>query len=314
MPLRVRSLLPIAALTLAGYGCGARHPVVPPPAVVRGPLELRIGIATTAGTVVAPIELEEYVAGVVLGELGEPRIDRRAGENLADVQALIARTYALANRGRHRAQGYDLCAGTHCQLFRRAPAGGFAQAAAQRTASRFLAFDGAPIQAVYHASCGGRTSEADLIWLGRPLPYLASVADMACAAEPWRWQTSTRALRAALNADTRTRVADRLLRIDVLARDEAGRAVRVALVGERAPIVTGEELRTVVARTFGAASIRSALFDVRVAGEVVTFDGRGLGHGVGLCQRGARARAAAGASADEILHYYYPGTVITPSS
>ena len=83
---------------------------------------------------------------------------------------------------------------------------------------------------------------------------------------------------------------------------------RVALHGSREAIVRGEEFRAVLARTFGARSVRSALFDVRREGDRILFEGRGFGHGVGLCQAGAISRLRAGATSAAVLQRYFPGT------
>jgi stage II sporulation protein D len=117
-------------------------------------------------------------------------------------------------------------------------------------------------------------------------------------------------LRAALNADPRTAVGARLDTIDVQHRDQSGRAALLLLNGERSPLVRGEEFRAVVSRRLGARSLRSSRFEVRREGERFVFDGRGFGHGVGLCQRGAVARARAGQTASQILSFYFPGTTI----
>jgi stage II sporulation protein D len=81
---------------------------------------------------------------------------------------------------------------------------------------------------------------------------------------------------------------------------------------ERDVIVRGEALRSVLTMTFGAAAVRSTWFHIRRTGETVVFEGRGFGHGAGLCQAGALARARAGASLEAILGFYYPGARLTP--
>lgn len=60
-----------------------------------------------------------------------------------------------------------------------------------------------------------------------------------------------------------------------------------------------------------AAPIRSSDLSFTFAGDEVRVDGRGFGHGVGLCQYGARAMAAAGSDWRSILMAYYPGATIT---
>jgi stage II sporulation protein D len=113
-----------------------------------------------------------------------------------------------------------------------------------------------------------------------------------------------------LNRDARTRVGAALAAISVMRRDAGGRAELVALQGTREPVVRGEELRTVMTRSFGPRSIRSTRFDVVRSGRTFVFTGQGFGHGVGLCQVGAVARLRAGARPEQVLARYYPGTTI----
>jgi stage II sporulation protein D len=68
-----------------------------------------------------------------------------------------------------------------------------------------------------------------------------------------------------------------------------------------------------VRRALGTRMLPSLLVrDVSIsqADQRVTIEGGGLGHGVGLCQWGARGMAQTGATARDIIAYYYPGTGI----
>ena len=262
------------------------------------------------------VPLEEYVRGVILAEFAPRGGDVAAVERMLEVQAIVSRTFALGSR--HRAEGYDVCATTHCQLYdpERTARSRWAHAAAEavrRTAGVIVWFGGVPAGVVYHADCGGQTSAAHDVWNGNDPSYLAAVADdgpAAAAHGEWRFSPGDPALLAALNADARTKVGIRIHRIDVLSRDTAGRALLVALDGERSPLVRGEELRAVIARAFGARSLRSTRFDVVRTAAGFEFTGRGFGHGVGLCQVGAFARIAAGAPTREVIAHYFPGTSI----
>ena len=113
---------------------------------------------------------------------------------------------------------------------------------------------------------------------------------------------------AALNKDARTRVGAALRGIQVLERDAAGRAERIAIHGSQERIVRGEEFRDAVAQSFGSRAIKSTWFEIRRRGSTYVFDGRGFGHGVGLCQAGALARIRSGAKLPAVLQQYFPGT------
>lgn len=262
--------------------------------------------------------LDEYVAGTVAAESWV-----RAGstpafaEQLFELQSLVARTYAVANRGRHRNEGFDLCSTTHCQIYRPLPDThpwhDVIEEAAARTRGELILYGGAPIQALFHANCGGATSAAHDIWGGTARPYLTSVPDPICAREPastWRIALPHDALVRALDRDPRTAVGGRLDAIDILEADPTGRVLLVALTGIRSPVVRGEELRAILMRAFGARSVQGPRYRVSREGHTFVFTGSGIGHGAGLCQFGAAARLRAGASPEEVIRYYFPGTTI----
>ena len=93
-------------------------------------------------------------------------------------------------------------------------------------------------------------------------------------------------------------------------RDRSGRAATIALHGTRERLVRGEAFRSILAGAFGPRAVRSTLFTVKREGRTFIFEGRGFGHGVGLCQAGALAQIRAGAKLAEILQRYYPGTTL----
>jgi stage II sporulation protein D len=186
-----------------------------------------------------------------------------------------------------------------------------------------LRFDGLPAEALFHADCGGHTSASAAVWGGHNRPYLLSRADEGVAADAhatWQYIAAIEAVASALDADARTQIPGKLEALEILNRDDAGRAERIA-IRRRLPsgiaderVVRGEELRQVLSRTFGPRAIRSTWFDVRRDPSAFTFSGRGFGHGVGLCQAGALARLRAGATPSDVMAFYYPGTALRPSN
>lgn len=304
-------LLAVAAVVVAS-GCVSPRTDPRPPADPDTTIRVRVG-----GSVI-DIPIESYVRTVILSEFAPgagDRQDTQLVEEMLEVQAIVSRTYARTPR--HRAEGFDVCATTHCQLYEPVRASksrwiGAADDAVRKTAGVLVWFADSPAHVVYHADCGGRTSSAHDVWNGTRLPYLVGGADDEPGASHRRWQFTAEnaSLRAALNADGRTRVGAFLNRIDVLRRDGAGRAQLIALDGERSPVIRGEEFRTLMARRYGATGLRSTSFDVVRTDRGFEFTGRGFGHGVGLCQAGAFARISAGATPTAVLAHYFPGTSI----
>ena len=277
---------------------------------------IRVRTMSEGRAVVVAMPIEEYVLASVLSEVAPPQAEPQLMKRVYEVQAIVARTYAAANRGRHGSEGFDLCDTTHCQLVdlerpRRSRWANLAREAVGTTGGRLLYYDNAPASALYHADCGGYRAAAADVWGGPAVPYLTSRPDPLPGGRThlsWTYSVEREKLRAALNANPRTSVGSRLDTIDVESRDESGRARLVLLNGARAPVVRGEDFRAAVAAALGPRSIRSSRFEVRREGQLFIFTGQGFGHGVGLCQAGAAARVAAGESTEAILSFYYPHT------
>jgi stage II sporulation protein D len=297
-----------AALLLWTAACAHRPPAVQAPVQP----ERRLLRVRVDGHVEA-LPVEEYVAGCVAAELGSINAAPPAAAIARDVQAILCRSFALASPARHRDEGFDLCATTHCQMYRPVPAtviGRLSREAAERTSGRVLRVDGRPVPPLYHADCGGRTSGADDVWGGAPVPYLRSVKDDACPRRPpWRFEVGLDRLGEALRAAGILEVRA-LKDVEIERADAAGRAVLVRLAGQPSQVVRGIDFRSAVIAAFGASSLKSTMFTVTRQGRLLAFEGRGNGHGVGLCQAGLIARAVRGDAPLSILGHYFPGAVV----
>ena len=285
--------------------------------------------------VINRIAVEDYLRGVVPLELGDVTSAERAA---LEAQAVAARSYTYARLEDVDAPGrpYDLVATTTDQVY-----GGagvetqLADEAVVATEGQVLTYDGRIVNAPYHSSCGGSTAEPDEVWRESPLPYLQRVSDRVpgtdhyyCeGAAAFRWtRTFTRAQLAA--------AVDRYLpayagiaesgvgRVRLVVADPttpSGRVAGVTIVTDRGRYhVRGNDVRFVLRSPAGeilnstSFSIESTVgADGRVAS--LTLHGAGNGHGVGMCQWGARGRADAGMNAAQIIEAYFPGTTVTGS-
>jgi stage II sporulation protein D len=291
--------------------------------------------------VVNILPLEDYLAGVLPNEIG-----RRRDEEIEAVkaQANLARTYAFAKILSPVKRLFDLYGDTRDQVFSGAGDDNndpVAARALRATAGQLLTFNGALAEGYYHSTCGGSTEASSLVW-ERPQskPYLTGVRDEGaggawCNISPaWRWSESyTRAeleallrnyLPAATDAIPAAELADpsrHLLDIAVVGRMPSGRVESLRIVfgtpkQQRSVLLRGDRIRWVLRRGDGSGPLRSTLFDLSVVRDgarwirSVRIDGGGNGHGIGLCQWGAVARARAGFSARGILEAYFPGTDI----
>ncbi len=174
-----------------------------------------------------------------------------------------------------------------------------------------LLYKGAPAVVFYSASCGGRTERPSQVWPGvSDLPYLKSAKDKGCEGQPtWQEDLSAADLLRALRAGGFK--GDTLRNVRVAARNSSGRVSRLHLDGLSPNEITGQDLRTIVARTLGAQHIKSTAFELKRRGSAFHFAGRGYGHGVGLCVIGSVKLAARGESAEKILARYFPGVKIS---
>jgi stage II sporulation protein D (peptidoglycan lytic transglycosylase) len=307
------SAVATSALILAAGCTTGRRPAPLGVAASHAPDFLRIRLIDGS---IRRVPLEEYVRGSILSEFAPPSGDPVIVERMLEVQAIIARTYAASHLSRHARDGFDLCSTTHCQLYQpsRIQTSMWSRAsgaAVEHTSGMVLWYGSAPASVLFHSDCGGHTSAVSDVWAGPARPYLTAIADDGPAAKAhttWEFEIEAAKLTAALNTDERTRVGKQLTAITILERDAAGRAREVALRGARDTIVRGEELRLVLTREFGPKSIRSTIFDIERKGSRYLFEGRGYGHGVGLCQTGALAWLKAGAQPEQVLGRYFPGT------
>jgi SpoIID/LytB domain protein len=267
---------------------------------------IRLGRTLADGrTRVESIALDDYIAQVLAGE-GQPSAADAAQQALA----ITARTFALANRNRHRREGFDLCDSTHCQVVR--PSTPVTRRAADATSGRVLLYEGQPAFVFYSAWCGGRSELASQVWPGAvDYPYEPALEDDACRDEdPWTSEIRAGDIERALR-DAGLR-GSRLLDLHVLARNASKRVARIRVEGFTPSEMSGHEFRMAIGRVLGWQLLKSTAFDVERTGTGYRFRGRGFGHGVGLCVLGAGNRASRGASAEDILRVYYPGLQIGP--
>ena len=265
-----------------------------------------IRVATTDGGITT-LNLETYLRGVVPIE-ASPSWPAAA----LQAQAILARTYAIAKKTLSR--GYDVVTTEGDQRY-----GGPAaehpatNAAVDATRGVTLGFAGGPASVFYSSCCGGHTEDAAEVWGHATLPYLHGVDDPACIAAPdYRWTRSLPLDRA--RAALADRLTGQLAGVDVGDPDPSGRPRTAHLRADGAPSVSMPvtELRA----RWGTDTVRSTWvhrvnIDTTQAVPFVRIEGSGRGHGVGLCQWGARGMALDGADAATILSHFFPGTAVT---
>ncbi len=279
-----------AARLLAGHGAPRRLQ------------QVRVGVARRDGSGydVVVQALDDYVSEVVAGEMGPD-----APPAALEAMAITARTFAAANMGRHEAEGFDVCDLTHCQV--RGRSSRSTAAAARATSGRILADHGQLAQVYFSAWCGGHTESPSRAWRGaKDRPYLPAQPDPACADEQaWTTELPEPQLRRALEAAGLK--GSGVTVFSVSARSPSGRVDDLRVAGMTPDRIGGTAFRAAAGRVLGWQSVKSTLFDVERSATGYVLTGRGSGHGVGLCIRGAANRGRAGASRADILAAYFPG-------
>ncbi len=250
------------------------------------------------------IDLEEYVAGVLFGEMPE-----RFGVEALKAQATVSRTYALY----HFLAGRELADDQGSQVYR----GMDRESASARrivdaTRGEVLTWNGQLIQAFFCSTCGGSTACAhEVFGIKVPPPLDAHVTCGGCGDSPnYRW---SRKIPLARVGAFYKNAFGASLSIKVDERDAVGRALALSVVDSRDQVVD-RPLADRFRNDFNFGKPLSAQFpstwieSTRRDGANLRVEGRGFGHGVGMCQYGARGLASRGLGYRQILARYYPGT------
>jgi SpoIID/LytB domain protein len=257
---------------------------------------------------IAPVE--DYLAGVLAAEM--PHADLTA----LQAQAVVSRTYLVKNDRRHQQAGYQFCDLTHCQTYKGSDGvTAKIKRAVAETRDEILAFAQQPISAYYSSTCGGFTGDDAGVWMkAADQPYLRSFADAAnqldfCRNSPhYRWRSRLPA--DSLHQIWRQRLGEPITSIAIAKKGADNRVRELALIGNSLHLISGEDFRAVTCRVVGWNTLKSTAFDLRFEKNAYIFEGRGLGHGLGLCQYGAMEMARQGYAYPEILRHYFPGSEI----
>ena len=264
-----------------------------------------------------------------------------SGQHIADEDGKIDSAELLINwEDTCDHKGFHVCADDHCQRFQGVQPMSDSLRDAIRSTEGLCLYtpDGRLVDARFSKCCGGRTEVFSSCWQPREEPCLESFDDPWCdlsglPAERrdsllktilkdydrsngggYSWKTSISAEDTAHNLRNKFgREIGGIREIQVVERGLSGRAVRLLLKGERGELCLGKEL--MIRRLLAPTHLYSSWIDIDSTPDregMFHINGRGWGHGVGLCQIGAARMAMEGHTFEEILAFYYPGSVIRP--
>lgn len=272
----------------------------------RGWLRLLTGGKGTLD-VVEYVDLEEYLYGVLPKEVG-------AGwpAEALKAQAVISRTFALSQRSDEKGVRFDLVNDVRSQVYGglSAEAEPTSRAVDDTRGQILIDKAGQPVEAFFHSSCGGSTEKPGAVWArggeGTTSDVYAALEEDYCSADPyrdWTLSLSESSLRARLRkAGIRLGT---IRQVEVRRTSVSGRAEVIRVVSSKGTRdIQGNRFRLAL----GPEALRSTRLDkVEKTRSGFRFTGHGWGHGVGLCQWGARGRAEGGQTYEQILKAYYPG-------
>ncbi|MBI5178305.1 MAG: SpoIID/LytB domain-containing protein [Nitrospinae bacterium] len=255
--------------------------------------------------VVNHVPMEDYLRSVVAMEM-----PKSWPLEALKAQTVAARTYALYRRQENAGTYFDVETDVMDQVYGGvAVENGFTDAAVEGTSGLVLKYENQLVKAFFHANAGERTENGEEVFRGVDVPYLKSVPCRYAKQSPYYvWQLSIRSQEIE-NALSRAGLfSGKITGISAHSHTRTGRVRFLKVQGRsRSELVEATAFRAAI----GSTRIKSTRFSLRKQGQTFTFMGTGYGHGVGLCQWGAKGMAEAGKNFSEILSHYYPGITVS---
>jgi stage II sporulation protein D len=250
--------------------------------------------------IINEIDLEQYLEGVIESEAGPGQ-----RTEYYKVQAIISRTYALKYWEKHRSSGFNLCDGTHCQAYlHKRNQSSLIDSAVKYTRSIVLMDSSGELSATFfHANCGGQTCEPDQVWNEKILGF-TSFRDTFCIHTKQANWTKKIPVK-----DWFTFLEDKynFPTWDSLSYDMAANFIQNERKAFYINPIYGIPLRDIR----DAFKLKSTYFNCKIEGDFIVLNGKGFGHGVGLCQEGAMNMSKYGFRFEQILSFYYPYRKLT---
>jgi stage II sporulation protein D len=257
------------------------------------------------------VDLESYVRGVLTAEMpmSYPKASLHA-------QSVAARTYALYEiksrtlRDRH---GFDVFDDTRSQMYRgMAAETDTSDQIVRDTRGVVLTFKGRIFKTYFSNTCGGGTDSAHDVFGDPDLPPLAGAPCNYCTGSRfYKWGPVILSMESAEKKLFPDDPSAQIRAVRVARRTDEDRLVEleIILAGDRSETMDANIVRLTLNEGVSIQSdqrIRSTRMSLEVTDKNLRMFGNGWGHGVGMCQEGARGMARANHSGEAILEFYYP--------
>ena len=264
---------------------------------------VRVYVAGRRHRGIKTLPLETYLAGVIGNEMS-----RRWPVEALKAQAVAARSYALYRMEEAHRTGkkFDVLANQGDQVFRmRDIQNPYLDGIVESTRGEVLWKNGRVVEAFYSSTCGGRTRSASEAGLSSNSPLKGMCTDSYCRTSPFRnWRAPLTLAEMEKKLHRAGIKVSNLREVRVKKKEKSGYVRTVELIDDHGR-------RTMPSRQFrkimGVMRVKSVLFDITQTEDgTCVVDGNGFGHGVGLCQYGAKQMAMKGHRYKSILAKYYP--------
>lgn len=252
---------------------------------------LMISINNNKLQMINKLDMEKYIAAVIEAEGGN-----HAPAEYYKAQAVLIRTFTIKNLFKHAEEGFDLCDGVHCQAYKgRCSQNPEILTATKSTAGKVLLDkEDILIMSPFHSNCGGTTSSAGAVWQ-QDLDYLKSVNDPFCTKSSqaaWTVSVNRSEWMNFITLNTKNNIDYQRYNFSFNTPTRA-----------KSILINGIELNLRAIRE--RFNLKSTFFTINDSGETIVFNGKGYGHGIGMCQEGAMEMARVGYSWLDILHFYF---------
>lgn len=255
---------------------------------------------------VEKIPIEEYVVGVIAGEM-----PTTFHIEAMKAQAVASRSYAIKRIEYNKNEEYDVVDSVLNQVYldnsylKKSWGNKYEKNlkkiryAVYMTTGEVLMYEGKVADALFFSTSNGKTEDSNDVF-GFSAPYLKSVDSN------WDKETSTvfNSTKEMSKLDFYTKLElkyEDSLKVEILKKTETGRVVEAKI---NDVVFKGQDIASKL-------ELRSSTFQIEKTENNITIKVTGFGHGVGMSQYGALGMANEGYKYNEILEYYYIGTIIS---